>query len=378
MSGYILRREPVVNRRKSIIATRLVSHAPSAAAAAADLNRLADVWPDARPVIVSLGQASPDESLLDWRPPPNTMVELPAGRLAEPAVNGLLRKLGAAGVGICLGDYAPGMSIPPQLQFRFVLADAVAHPEMSDAPARMIARHVADHHHFAAVIGAGYAGAAGWSFLRGRPVADTLNASHGQIVRVLDLVRRNAEPGEIEAALKQDVALSYKLLRYINSAGIGLATEIQSFRHAVSMLGYDKLNKWLSLLLLTASRDPAAPALMQTAIARGRFMEIIGQGRFDKAQIDYLFVAGTFSLLDILLGSHMNAVLEQMHLPAAIATALREGSGPFAPLLNLARACEGEDVAEIKAQAAALQLTATQINRAQIEALVFADALQFH
>lgn len=378
MSTYYLRREPVVNRQKAIIATRLVSHAPSAAAAAADLAGLADVWPDARPVIVSLGEATPDESLLAWQPPQNSMVEVPAGLLAEPAVQGLLQKLLAAGVGICLGDYAPGMAIPAQLQFRFVLADAVAYPKMLDAPGLMIARHVADHRHFAEVVGSGYSGAAGWFFLKGMPVSDKLNASHGQIVRVLNLVRRNAELKDIEAALKQDVTLSYKLLRYINSAGFGLATEIQSFKHAVTMLGYDKLNKWLSLLLVTASRDPAAPALMQTAIARGRFMEIIGQGRFDKVQIDNLFVTGAFSLLDILLGSHMDAVLEQMHLPAAIASALRDGSGPYAPLLDLARACEEEGIAGITAQAEALQLTPEQVNHAQFEALVFADSLQFN
>ena len=378
MSTSYLLREPVVNRQKAIIATRLVSHAPSAAGAAVDLNRLTDIWPDARPVIVSLGRTTPDESLLDWQPPQNAMVELPAGLLSDPGVHGLMQKLVTAGVGICLGDYAPGMSIPPQLQFRFVLADAVEHPKMLDARGLMIARHVTDHRHFADVVGTGYSGAAGWFFLRGMPVSDKLNASHGQIVRVLNLVRRNAELKEIEAALKQDVTLSYKLLRYINSAGFGLATEIQSFKHAVTMLGYDKLNKWLSLLLVTASRDPAAPALMQTAIARGRFMEIIGQGQFDKVQIDNLFVTGAFSLLDILLGSQMKAVLEQMHLPDAIASALRDGSGPYAPLLNLARACEGEDVAGIAAQAAALQLTAERVNHAQLEALVFADSLQFN
>jgi EAL and modified HD-GYP domain-containing signal transduction protein len=54
-------------------------------------------------------------------------------------------------------------------------------------------------------------------------------------------VRRNAEVKEIENVLKQDVALSYKLLRYINSAGFGLMCEIQSFRHAVTILGYEKL-----------------------------------------------------------------------------------------------------------------------------------------
>ncbi len=378
MTSYFLRREPVVNRQKAIIATRLISHAPSAAAAAADLAQLADVWPDTRSVLISLAEALPDADILSWQLPQNAMIELPADRLSEAAMHGLLQILVAARVPVCLGDFAPGMIPPPQLQFRFILADAAKYPQMRDAPGLIIARHVADHQHFAEVIAAGYSGAAGWFFLKGMPISDKLNASHGQIVRVLNLVRHNAEVKDIEAALKQDVTLSYKLLRYINSAGFGLTTEIQSFKHAVTMLGYDKLNKWLSLLLVTASRDPAAPALMQTAIARGRFMEIIGKASFDKAQIDNLFITGAFSLLDILLGSHMDVVLEQMNLPDAIATTLRDGSGPYAALLNLARICESEDIEGIKAQAAALQLSAETINHAQIEALVFADSLQFN
>jgi EAL and modified HD-GYP domain-containing signal transduction protein len=109
---------------------------------------------------------------------------------------------------------------------------------------------------FRDAIAQGYDGASGWFFLRGVKTDGKLAPSHAQIVRLLNLVRRNAEVKEIENVLKQDVALSYKLLRYINSAGFGLMCEIQSFRHAVTILGYEKLHKWLSVLLISASRDP--------------------------------------------------------------------------------------------------------------------------
>ena len=377
MSPFLLRREPVLNRHKAIIATRLISHAPTALDAAADLNRIKDIWPDARTVLVSLAEALPDESLLGWQPPENAMIELPAARLAEPPLQGLMQQLAASRVPVCLDGYTPGLALPP-LQFRFMLVDAGPHSQMQNAPGLMIARHLASLKDFDAAMENGYSGAAGWFFLKGMPVANKLNASHGQIVRVLNLVRKNAEVKEIEAALKQDVTLSFKLLRYINSAGFGLATEIQSFRHAVTLLGYDKLNKWLSLLLVTASKDAAAPALMQTAIARGRFMEILGATAFDRTQTDNLFITGAFSLLDVLLGSRMEAVLEQMYLPEAIAQALLGQGGAFAPWLDLARACESEDIAALAARAAALGLGSDQVNRAQIEALVFADSLQFN
>lgn len=376
--AIFIRREPVVNRQKAITATRLIVPARTSAEAAAVLNQMTEEWPTARSVFVSLGEAQPDEELLAWTPPENAMVEIPAAAAFVPATLELIGKLLDRNVPLCLADWTPGMALPAELQFRFVIADARQHPRVGNGPGLLLAHGLADHKEFAAAVDNGYSGAAGWFFLHGLPVSDKLNAGHAQIVRVLNLVRNNAEVRDIENALKQDVTLSFKLLRYINSAGFGLSCEIQSFKHAVTILGYDKLNKWLSLLLVTASKDPAAPALMQTAIARGRFMEIIGQGFFDKAALDNLFITGSFSLLHVLLGAHLDKILEQMHLPEAITDALVGNGGIYGPFLDLALACEAEDGHTLADKAQALQLTSGQVNRAQLEALAFADSLQFN
>jgi len=223
----------------------------------------------------------------------------------------------------------------------------------------------------------GYTGASGWFFLRGVKPSRELAPSHAQIVRLLNLVRNDADITEIEHALKQDVSLPYKLLRYINSAGFGLMVEVQSFRHAVTILGRDKLNKWLSLLLVSASKDPSAPAVMQAAIARGRMMEILGAQFFDKAQLDNLFITGAFSLLDVLLESALDVVLDQMTLPDLIRDALLNGEGAYASLLNLAIASESFLPNELRAQSEALGLSDDQVSSAILQAVSFADALSF-
>ncbi|MDP2809370.1 MAG: HDOD domain-containing protein [Rhodocyclaceae bacterium] len=376
-TDVFIRREPVVNRHKAITASRLIVHAALSTEAASVLGQLTDVWPTANSVFVGLAGGLLDDWLLAWQPPENVMIEIPAAAIEIPATQMLIGKLHAAGIPMCLDGWVPGMTLPAGLQFRFVLADARAHPVVKNAPGLLLAKGLANHREFALAMDNGYSGATGWFFLSGMPVTDKLNPAHAQIVRVLNLVRHNAEIKDIEAALKQDVALSYKLLRYINSAGFGLSCEIQSFRHAVTILGYDKLNKWLSLLLVTASRDPAAPALMQTAIARGRFMELTGKNYIDRTQIDNLFITGAFSLLHVLLGTRMEVVLEQMHLPEAIADALLRREGIYAPFLDLALACESGDTAALAARTEALHLTTAQINHAQIESLAFADSLQF-
>jgi len=376
MNPALIRREPILNRQQTITASRLVVHADSCALAAEALNQVGEVWPDARSVFVGLAGCLLDRELLTWQAPDNILLEIPAPALAAPAMLEFANELANSGVPLCLTGYAPGMALPAGLSFRFLLADA-AQGRLRDAPGVALATGLADLSGFKDATDSGYDGASGWFFLHGRKPADKLNPSHAQIVRVLNLVRRNAEVKDIEAALKQDITLSYKLLRYINSAGFGLSCEIESFRHAVAILGFDKLNKWLSLLLVTASKDPAAPALMQTSVARGRFMEVLGKDYFDKSALDNLFITGAFSLLDVLLGTRIEAVLQEMHLPETVVDALLRRQGVYAPLLELALACEEGSTVDLAQKATALGIPVAKLNHAQIEALTFADSLQF-
>ncbi|PTD96630.1 EAL and HDOD domain-containing protein [Pseudothauera lacus] len=372
----ILTREPVVNKSRAITANRLIAHGPNVAAVVDTLNSLADVWPSHHPVFLCLGRLVPTPELMNWQAPPNAMVEIPVQALAHPQTQALLPQLQEAGISTCLTWYTPGTALPASADWRFVLMDARKAAAPGDAPGLSLAWGLADVPAFRAAVSAGYDGASGWFFLHGNPPPKELSPAHAQIVRLLNLVRNNADIKDIEAVLKQDVALSYKLLRYINSAGFGLMCEIQSFRHAVSILGYDNLNKWLSLLLVTASRDPGAPAMMQTAIARGRFMEEVGGGFFDKSERDNLFITGAFSLLNVLLGTSMQAVLDEMNLPATVTEALLYEQGEFAPFLKLSRLCESFDGAALLKAAEELHLSPEQLNRSHVQALSFADSLQ--
>lgn len=375
--AVLITREPVVNKQRSITANRLVVHAPSVPIAVATLNSLAETWPANHTVFVSLGRLVPTAELMAWQMPPNTMIEIPAPALAYEQTRSLIPQLQEAGINVCLSWFQPGMSVPEGADFRFVLADANKTPTPTGFPGIAIATGLPDLQAFAQAVKNGYDGASGWFFLRGVTAAKELAPSHAQIVRLLNLVRNEAEVKEIEAALKLDVALSYKLLRYINSPAFGLMVEVQSFRHAVTILGMDKLNKWLSLLLVSASKDPLAPALMQAAIARGRFMELIGAAFVEKREVDNLFITGAFSLIHVLLGSTPEAVLGEMTLPEPITDALLRGEGMYKPFLDLALACERLDPAQLAEQIAKLKLRAEDVSKALVAAVAFADSLQF-
>jgi c-di-GMP-related signal transduction protein len=202
-----------------------------------------------------------------------------------------------------------------------------------------------------------------------------LNPSQAVILQLMDLVTRNADIRELEAVLKRDPAISYKLFRYINSVGFGLGSEIHSIRHAVTMLGYTTLYRWLALLLATASGSDYAAPLMKTAIIRGRFAELLGMSLLPKNEAENLFVAGMFSMLDRLLGMPMDEVLTQIPLSEALCQALLSRDGMYGPFLALAESCEQSDGASA-ALADALFLSADQVNRAHLAALAWAQNLK--
>jgi EAL and modified HD-GYP domain-containing signal transduction protein len=106
-------------------------------------------------------------------------------------------------------------------------------------------------------------------------------------------------------------------------------------------------------------------------------MELLASGLVDQSEYDNLFITGAFSLLDVLLGIGMEQALEAMRLPEPICDALLGSGGRYQPFLELAIASEKDDAQALADQAGMLGLTATQFNRAQMQALSFADAMEF-
>lgn len=205
--------------------------------------------------------------------------------------------------------------------------------------------------------------------------ARTIRPTQATIIQLINLVRQQASTDEIEALLKKDPTLSFNLLRFINSSGFGLSCEITSFRHAVMILGLKKLFRWAALLLTTSRAGGTPPAVGQTAVVRGRLMELLTAELLSPEECDNAFVVGVFSLLDVMLGQPMEKALESIALPQPVIDALVHNKGVFAPFLELTRACESGDDEGFARAANALQLSNHQVNWAHLQALAWADNL---
>ena len=321
--------------------------------------------------------------MLATLPSNNIVLVINAGDCADGNVVAALQVLRQQGFGISLRwtDLAEPdkalLSLLTHIELAFSKTDfavlAQQYALIKQLPIHKVARNIVSWQDYDTCVALGFDLLAGPFQLMSRSdsASKGLNTSQVLIVQLLDMVRKNADVRQIEQVLKRDPVVSYKLLRYINSAGFGLGCEIESLRHAVQVLGYTPLYRWLSVLLATAGTSKSAQLLMQTAIIRARLAELLGDTFLPKAGTDDLFVVGLFSLLDRLLGMPMEAVLDEIQLPEAIEQALLAREGAYGDFLALAEACE-QGAGCVGRLAASLQLDAAQVSQKHLSALAWA------
>lgn len=203
--------------------------------------------------------------------------------------------------------------------------------------------------------------------------AKLVSPVQSSILELINLVRKQASTEQIEEVLKKDAGLAFNLMRLINSSGFGLTREITSFRQAVMLMGLKKLFRWAALLLTASRTGGTPPAVGQTAVVRGRMMELLALENMPAEEADQAFVVGIFSMLDAMLSMPMTEALKLLSVPAIVETALLNRGGPLGHLLALAEACESGDDAAFDAAASNLNLTSQQINMAHLHALAWAD-----
>jgi c-di-GMP phosphodiesterase len=204
--------------------------------------------------------------------------------------------------------------------------------------------------------------------------APRLDAGRIKILELLNKLRRDAEVAELTTLIKQDPALSFKLLRYVNSPGMGLSHNICSLDQALIALGRQKLYRWLTLLLFTSGETRGLDwAIMENALVRARLAELVAQNSLPADERDELFVAGVFSLLDIVLATPMEDVLKQVSLSPLVNEALLHHQGKYAPYLKLAIACEQADDANVSALSEAIGMDSNQVNNFHLDALIWAQ-----
>jgi EAL and modified HD-GYP domain-containing signal transduction protein len=203
-----------------------------------------------------------------------------------------------------------------------------------------------------------------------------LGSSAAYLGMLLKKLQQDADTHEIVTTLKQDAAITLRLLRYINSAANGLREHVSSVEHAITLLGRVPLQRWLMLLLCSTNRNqPRAAAVLETAIVRARFMELISGAR-PVAEREAIFLTGLLSLIDVILKQPIEHALEALYVTDEMRDAILYSQGAYATTLVLARACESMDMARIVSASEACGVFPEQASACFMEALSWTLTLQ--
>ena len=328
---------PVIDRNRTVIATRLtvMPLSPDKALDASTLlAALAETWPDGgQQLWLNVASESLLQDLLQAEVPPHIYIEVPAFMAIDPANSVALLALHDRQNTLLLKG-RPLQELPREVLpcFKYSLIDYTddrriqqGNPNMPSIAPEGTVRSIS---HVQAGITSieemelsfrkGAVAVLGW------PIDNVIDQSSKPadqpalqvIVQLIDQLHREEEIDDLEDTLKRDPPLAFKLMRYINSPAFGLSVEISSFRHAIMILGYQRLKRWLALLLATASKDPNMKPVMFAAVRRGLIMEELAKVSGNEEARNELFICGVFSLLDRMFKQPFSELLKTIPVPS--------------------------------------------------------------
>jgi EAL and modified HD-GYP domain-containing signal transduction protein len=180
----------------------------------------------------------------------------------------------------------------------------------------------------------------------------------------------------LASKIKHEASLTYKLLRYLNSAAFGLRAEIRSIPHALSLLGERDLRKWIAVVSVGVMADGKPDELMTVPLVRGRFCELLAPLAGMAGHANDLFLLGLLSVMDAILDQPLAVILAELPVRREIKEALLARSGLYRDMLDMATAHERADWEAISALAPRLGIKEDQIPGIYVSAVDWASALR--
>ena len=301
---------------------------------------------------------------------------------ADDLVVAACRRLKEAGYTIALDDFAVDDPREALTDLADIIKVDVRATSPADAAAmvkrygpwrcRMLAEKVETREEFLATKKAVFLYFQGYFFRRPEVLtAHEIPANRMNYLRMLKAVsQRELDVREIENLVKSEAALCYRLLRYLNSAAFGFATEIHSVRHALAILGEREVRRWIRLVATLGAGQGKSSELVLSAMVRARFCELLSP-KIPHGDSD-LFLLGLLSMMDVILEIPMSQVLDNIPIDQETKAALLGGASRlrvFYQLMLAQESGEWKTAADLTTQ---LHLTEKDVAQAHWQAMQWA------
>ncbi len=310
------------------------------------------------------------KDLLTLLPPDQTVAEILETVEPGDRVIAACKRLKDAGYLIALDDFAPNDPRTPLCDFADILKIDVRATKIEERAGlmrrfgngqrKLLAEKLETPHEFRQARDMGFALFQGYFFRRPEVMmAREVPANKLHYLRLLEMVcRAELDMRELEKRIKQEAAICYRLLRYLNSPLFGFSLEIKSIRHAMAILGERELRRWIRLVVAVSAAEQKCSELILTGLARARFCELLSTRV--KSESD-LFLMGLLSVMDAVLEVQMDVLLAQVPVDKEVKAALLGQASGLRPIYQLMLANESAEWEQSSMLAKQLQLSDEEV-----------------
>ena len=298
-------------------------------------------------------------------PTESIVVELLETIEPEPAVVEACKKLKEKGYILALDDFEydprfrPLIDIADIIKVDFLLTQEEKRKtviEQSNSPnIRFLAEKVETIEDYNQALDMGYTLFQGYYFSKPQIVSGKEMPSYKlNLLQILkEMQKPNIKIAKLEQIIIRDVSLSYKLLRFINSAAFGFVDNIRSIKHAVNLLGLFEFKKWMSLVLLSQMGSDKPTELLINSLIRAKFCELSAKSVKQSQNSSDFFLMGLLSLIDAFLDRPIADILNELPISAEIKIAIQGTDCTMGKVLQLIvnyEQSKWENVTEISKQ----------------------------
>lgn len=319
-------------------------------------------------------------------PSERCVVEILETVLPEDDVMEACRELKASGYTLALDDFVGDPGFEPLCE----IADIIKVDILGKTPtevmsivnglkgykARLLAEKVENINMFNVCKRLGFEYFQGYFFSKPEIVPGRkLSASQSTKIKLLkELNESEAELARLVEIIQTDLSISYRLLKYINSARFSLRGKIESIQRAVNMLGRQNLRQWLQVVILSdVNSTDKGQELVRISVLRGRFLQLLATSGTAPFSPDSMFVMGFFSVLDAILDQQMEQVLDEISLDPDIKATLVDPQSEHSVWIGLLNELDRGSWAGLEDKAGQMGIPMELVDNAAIEAAIWTD-----
>tara|TARA_R110000824_G_scaffold13805_2_gene59484 strand:+ start:2359 stop:3579 length:1221 start_codon:yes stop_codon:yes gene_type:complete len=185
--------------------------------------------------------------------------------------------------------------------------------------------------------------------------------------------KKDLDLASITSVFERDVTLSYKLLRYANSAIFKRRNEISTIKQALVTLGSEELKRFLGLMFASNINPDKPSELINAAMVRAKFCELMASEVKPPIDNSIAFLTGLLSLIDAIVDEELASILSKLPLAQEIKDTLLTRKGVMASLIMLLEFIERAEWSKTTTVMETLGLEKSDVIKSYNEAIAWAD-----